>query len=95
MTNPNYDSYLGSALQLQRWRDFIAQVSAYVVINIVLVVVWLASGQGPFWPAVSLIGWGLGLSSQHWLNTLRGPITDHHIHARHHGESTVDLNRVG
>lgn len=81
MTNPNYDTYLGAALQLQRWRDFIAHVSAYVVINAVLVLVWLMSGQGAFWLAVSLIGWGFGLSSQHWLNALWGPITDDRVQA--------------
>ena len=36
--NPNYDSYLHTATQLQRWRDFQAQVAAYLVINIVFVI---------------------------------------------------------
>jgi hypothetical protein len=82
MTNPNYQTYVGTALQLQRWRDFIAHVSAYIVVNAALIAVWLASGRGAFWPAVSLLGWGLGLSSQHLLNSLRGPISDRHIRER-------------
>ena len=44
--NPSYDSYLQTATQLQRWRDFQAQVAAYVVINIVFVIIWAVTGQG-------------------------------------------------
>ena len=72
MTNPNYRTYLGTALQLQRWRDFIAHVAAYGSINTLLIVVWLMTGRGAFWPGISLAAWGLGLSSQHWLNAIRG-----------------------
>ncbi len=79
MTNPNYKSYLGTALQLQRWRDFVAHLTAYVVINAVLIVVWLLTGRGAFWPGVSLAAWGIGLSSQHWFNTIRGPISDESV----------------
>ena len=48
--NPNYDSYLQTATQLQRWRDFQAHVVAYLVINIVFVAIWALTGQGFFWP---------------------------------------------
>ena len=82
MANPNYQTYLGTALQLQRWRDFTAHLSAYLLVNTTLVAIWLATGRGGFWPAISLGGWGLGLSSQHFLNSSRGPITDHSIRER-------------
>ncbi len=82
MTNPNYRTYLGTALQLQRWRDFIAHVAAYGSINTLLIVVWLMTGRGAFWPGISLAAWGLGLSSQHWLNAIRGPITERDIRQR-------------
>ena len=82
MTNPNHASYLGTALQLQRWRDFTAHLAAYVVVNTALIGLWSATGGGAFWPAASLIGWGLGLSSQHWSNTLHGPITDSRVRSR-------------
>lgn len=82
MANANYQTYLGTALQLQRWRDFIAHVTAYVVVNVALIAIWFATGHGAFWPAVSLVGWGLGLSSQHFLNSMRGPITDRMIRER-------------
>ena len=82
MTNPNYRTYLGTALQLQRWRDFAAHLIAYAAINSLLVVVWLLTGRGAFWPGVSLAAWGLGLSSQHWLNSFRRPITDDDVRSR-------------
>ena len=88
-TNPNYRTYLGTALQLQRWRDFVAHVTAYVVINAILIIVWLLSGRGAFWPGVSLAAWGLGLSSQHWLNAVRGPITDEEVRRRMEGPSAA------
>jgi hypothetical protein len=42
--NPNYDSYLQTATQLQRWRDFQAHVGAYLVINTVFVLIWARNG---------------------------------------------------
>ena len=60
--------------QVQRWHDFKAHVGAYLLINSVLIVVWVLTGGGAFWPGVSLAAWGLGLSSQHFLNSF-SPIT--------------------
>ena len=37
-------------------------VAAFVVVNLVLVVVWALSGAGHFWPAWSILGWGLALA---------------------------------
>ena len=74
--NRNYETFLGAATQIQRWRDFTSHLAAYVVINSLFIVVWLATGRGSFWPAYPLIGWALGLSFQHFNMALRGPITD-------------------
>jgi 2TM domain len=60
--------------QVQRWHDFKAHVGAYILINAVLIIIWAASGAGTFWPGISLAAWGLGLSSQHFLNSF-SPIT--------------------
>ena len=60
--------------QVQRWHDFKAHVSAYALINAVLIIIWVATGGGTFWPGISLAAWGLGLSSQHFLNSF-SPIT--------------------
>jgi hypothetical protein len=76
MTNPNYATYLGTATQLQRWRDFLAHAAAYAVFNLAFLAVWAATGRGTFWPAFPLIGWGIGLTFQHHANTWHGPITD-------------------
>ena len=76
MTNPNYTTYLGTALQLQRWRDFLAHAAAYGLFNLIFVAVWAATGRGWFWPALPLVGWGIGLTFQHHANTWLGPITD-------------------
>ena len=60
--------------QVQRWHDFKAHVGGYVLINAVLIIIWAATGGGTFWSGISLAAWGLGLSSQHFLNSF-SPIT--------------------
>jgi hypothetical protein len=82
MTNPNYATYLGTANQLQRWRDFLAHAAAYALSNLVFIAVWAATGRGAFWPAFPLIGWGIGLTFQHQANTWLGPITDAKVRDR-------------
>jgi hypothetical protein len=77
--NANYDSYLTTATQLQRWRDFQAQVLAYIVMNAAFVAIWALTGEGFFWPAFPLVGWAIGLSFQHFHVALRGQITDRDI----------------
>lgn len=64
--------------QVQRWHDFKAHVGAYLLINAVLIIIWAATGGGTFWPGVSLAAWGLGLSSQHFLNFF-SPITTERV----------------
>ena len=36
-------------------------LSVFVVVNVMLIGVWAASGGGYFWPIWSLLGWGVGL----------------------------------
>ena len=55
--------------QVQRWHDFKAHVGAYLAINAVLIIIWAPTGAGTFWPGISLAACGLGLSSQHFLNS--------------------------
>jgi hypothetical protein len=64
--------------QVQRWHDFKAHVSAYLLINAILIIIWAATGGGTFWPGISLAAWGLGLSSQHFLNSF-SPITTERV----------------
>lgn len=79
MRNPNYDSWLTTATQLQRWRDFISHVTAYVVVNAVFIVIWAIRGEDFFWPVYPLVGWGVGLSFQHFGEVIRGPITEEQV----------------
>ena len=87
--NPNYDNYLTTATQLQRWRDFTSHLIAYLVINTAFAVIWAIAGRGFFWPVFPLVGWGIGLSSQHFNVVLRGQITDADVRRKLH---TTDIN---
>jgi 2TM domain len=86
--NPNYQSYLGTAMQIRRFRDFSSHLLAYVVINAQFVFIWLSQGQGFFWPAFPLGGWGLGLSFQHFNMVLRGQMTDEEVRHKMRGHDT-------
>jgi len=41
-------------------RDHLA---AYVAVNLLLIVIWAATGAGYFWPIWPLLGWGIGVFS--------------------------------
>ena len=92
MRNPNYDSWLTTATQLQRWRDFISHVTAYVVVNAVFIVIWAISGGGFFWPVFPLVGWGIGLSFQHFGEVIRGPITDEQVKRKLNPKSAESID---
>ena len=64
--------------QVQRWHDSKAHVGAYVLINTVLIIIWALTGGGTFWPGIPLAAWGLGLSSQHFLNSF-SPIGEERV----------------
>jgi hypothetical protein len=66
------DRVISAATQIQRWRDFLSQVAAYVTGNLLLIGIWAVSRRGAFWP---LLVWGVGLSFQHFHQVVRGPIT--------------------
>ena len=95
MTNPNYSTFLGTATQLQRWRDFKAHAIAYTIFNVIFIAIWLATG-GPFWPAFPLIGWGIGLTFQHHANTLSGPLTAEQVRERmrQHEAGSIEPSRA-
>ena len=37
------------------------ELAAFVAVNLMLIVIWAATGAGYFWPIWPLLGWGLGL----------------------------------
>jgi hypothetical protein len=61
-------------------RGFKTALVAYVFVNLFLVGVWYIVGQGYFWPAWSMLGWGLGMVIYGW-QVYRGdkPITEDDI----------------
>ena len=42
-------------------RGFYWHLVVYAVINLMLVAIWYFTGQGYFWPAWVLLGWGIAL----------------------------------
>jgi hypothetical protein len=65
--------------RLQLKRDFGSHLSAYVVVNAGLVVVWACTGHGYLWPGWVLGGWGV-LLVLHARDTFwRRPISEHEI----------------
>lgn len=47
--------------RLKKKSDFLANLLAYVLVNGVLIVIWLVTGAGFFWPIFFLLFWGIGL----------------------------------
>ena len=45
----------------RRERTIRPEVAAYVAVNLMLIVIWAATGAGYFWPIWPLLGWGVGL----------------------------------
>ena len=56
--------------------DFTAYLIVYLVINSFLVVTWLLSGAGYFWPGWVMVGWGIGPVLNAWDVYGRKPVTE-------------------
>ena len=37
------------------------ELAAFLAVNLMLIVIWAATGAGYFWPVWPILGWGLGL----------------------------------
>lgn len=57
-------------------RELRQHVTVYLAVNILLVVIWAATGAGYFWPIWSIGGWGLGLALHAWRVRGDTPITE-------------------
>jgi hypothetical protein len=62
--------------RLEAKRGFQANVISYVCINGLLVLIWLLSGRGYFWPIWIIGFWGFGLAMHGWQVYGRGGITE-------------------
>lgn len=68
-------------------RDLATHAVVYVVVNGLVVIVWLFTGRGYFWPAWMMAAWGAGLILQTWDVMWRRPVTEADVDAelrRHH-----------
>lgn len=65
--------------RLEARRDFRTHAAVYVVVNVLLVVIWAASGAGYFWPIWPIAGWGIGLAFHAWTAYFERPITEEEI----------------
>ena len=57
-------------------RDFRNHAVIYGAVNILLVVIWAASGAGYFWPIWPIAGWGIGLALHAWRTFGQKPISE-------------------
>ena len=62
--------------RIQAKRDFGTHVVVYLVVNTFVVIMWALTGQGYFWPAWLIAGWGIGLVMNAWDVYGRKPITE-------------------
>lgn len=51
---------------LQDKRGLMAHALAYCTVNLLLVVLWYATGAPFFWPLFPIFGWGIGLAFHTW-----------------------------
>ncbi len=79
--------------QLKKRRDFMAQLFAYVLINLVVWGIWLVIALSSHswwpWPVLVTLGWGTGLAFNAWNVYGRRLITEDEVHRemRHLGVS--------
>jgi uncharacterized membrane protein len=65
--------------RLKQKREFLTHLFAYVVVNTFIIVIWLFTGAGFFWPIFPILGWGIGLVFHAWDVYWRKPITEEQI----------------
>jgi uncharacterized ion transporter superfamily protein YfcC len=74
------DARMQAVKRIKRKRMFQQQLIVFVLINVLLWVIWAATGAGFPWPIFVTVFWGLGIATQAWA-IYRGtaPITEAQI----------------
>ncbi|MFL6070415.1 MAG: 2TM domain-containing protein [Actinomycetes bacterium] len=62
--------------RIEARRDLGTHLVVYLVVNTFVVVMWALTGQGYFWPAWLIAGWGIGLVMNAWDVYGRKPVTE-------------------
>ncbi|MGH2685525.1 MAG: 2TM domain-containing protein [Actinomycetota bacterium] len=65
--------------RIAKKQEFRSHLTAYVLVNIGLVVIWALTGRDYFWPIWPILGWGIGLGFHAWETfgtPSRGPTED-------------------
>jgi hypothetical protein len=65
--------------RLEAKRAFGIHLVVYLLVNALLVVIWLTSGRGYFWPIWPIAGWGIGLGAHRWMTYSQKPISEEDI----------------
>jgi hypothetical protein len=65
-TDAERDLRLRAVKRLEDRRGLTAHVLAYLLVNLLLVVVWYSTGASFFWPVFPIFGWGIGLAFHAW-----------------------------
>jgi hypothetical protein len=65
--------------RILRRRGLATHAAAYVAVNLFLVVVWLFTGVGYFWPGWVIAGWGVGLVLDAASVLVTGEVTEEQI----------------
>jgi hypothetical protein len=55
------DARARAVRSLKKKAEFRNHLLAYVVVNAAIVIVWVMTGSGFFWPMFPILGWGIGL----------------------------------
>ena len=66
--------------RLKKRRDFYAHVMVYLLVNAFLVIIWwMTSPGGFFWPVFPIVGWGIGVAGNAWDVYARKPFSEDEI----------------
>lgn len=65
--------------RLEAKRGFGIHLVVYLSVNALLVVIWLMTGRGYFWPIWPIAGWGIGLAAHRWMTYSQKPISEDDI----------------
>jgi len=80
-TQQNHAERAAAIKRIQNKRELTTHALSFVVINAVVVVIWLTTGRGYFWPGWLIGLWAAGLVLHAWDVLRRRPITEAQIDA--------------